>query len=89
MLRSRLKKRCPSATFVGVAIAKNHVLEFSKKSKDGSGKATLVFDPSENVEGVLFRIKNTELKSLDSFEGAPKGYTRQDRFKVSNPKMKH
>jgi gamma-glutamylcyclotransferase len=42
MLPARLKARCPSALVIGAANAQNVDLEFSKRSNDGSGKATLV-----------------------------------------------
>lgn len=71
MLTSRLKRRCPSATFVGVGIAQARKIEFSKPSTDKSGKATLaiVDNESQNVLGVIFRIVNDELDALDKAEG--------------------
>jgi len=83
MLTSRLTARCSSAKVVGTAIARGHVLEFSKKSIDGSGKATLTKKGNMiNTPGVLFEIDRTELDALDGFEGAGKGYDRLDEFHV-------
>jgi hypothetical protein len=68
---------------IGTAVARNHTLEFSKKSIDGSGKATLV-KRSETLQtpGVLFEIEATERDALDRFEGAGNGYDRISEFSV-------
>lgn len=83
MLTERLQKRCPSATVVGVAAADNYCLCFSKRSRDGSGKAALVASPGEKVHGILFEISDTERDNLDKAEGYPNGYSRNDRFQVT------
>lgn len=52
-------------------------LDFSKLSKDQSGKATLL--PADNsivVHGVLFEISNDDCKALDIAEGKGNGYER-------------
>lgn len=84
MLPARLSARCPSAEVIGVASASGHALEFSKLSKDNSGKATLVAANSEDnhTPGVLFKIAKGDLPSLDSAEGAGYGYLRHDTFQV-------
>lgn len=83
MLSSRLIARCPSAKVVGTATAQDHSLEFSKKSVDGSGKATLVKQRvGMRTPGVLFEIDAAERDELDRFEGAGKGYDRVDDFKI-------
>lgn len=90
MLSSRLIARCNSAKAIGTAIVQNHALEFSKPSKDNSGKATLI--PSSGQElhthGVLFEIKKAELQALDKAEGAGYGYDRHDAFNVLLPNSK-
>lgn len=70
MLTSRLSGRCRSSAFVTVAKADGYRLEFSKRSIDGSGKATIVHDaePGQSVFGAVFEIA-PELKTLDDFEG--------------------
>lgn len=84
MLSSRLIARCPSARVIGTASAANHALEFSKKSKDGSGKATLVSQKTAiHTPGVLFEIDAGERNALDKFEGAGKGYDRINEFSVT------
>ena len=42
MLTERVRERCPDARPLGAAIARGYVLSFSKRSKDGSSKATLL-----------------------------------------------
>lgn len=83
MLSKRLIARCQSAKLVGKAFARDHTLEFAKKSMDGSGKATLVERPGGVLTpGVLFEIDTAERDALDRVEGAGKGYDRIDEFKV-------
>ncbi len=66
MLPSRLLDRCPSAKPIGVALAANVGLEFSKMSKDGSGKATLAPLVGSTVPGVIFTIDTAERAALTS-----------------------
>ncbi len=83
MLSSRLRARCPSAKVIGITLARNHALEFSKKSIDGSGKATLIENTdSIHTPGVLFEIEAVEREALDRFEGEGNGYDRVDEFSV-------
>ena len=83
MLTERLQKRCPGATAIGMAVANNYCLRFSKRSTDSSGKATLVASPGEKVHGILFRIFDIERDSLDKAEDYPNGYSRNDGFQVT------
>lgn len=82
MLPARLKARCKSAKVIGTASASNHALEFSKRSLDNSGKATLIRASEEGIHtpGVVFEIAKTELNDLDSAEGA--GYERHEKFEI-------
>ena len=84
MLSARLTARCPSAEVIGAASASDHALEFTKLSKDNSGKATLVAENSKGIytPGVLFEIAKRDLASLDRAEGAGHGYLRHDTFQV-------
>ena len=59
MLTERLRERCPDARPLGAAIARGYVLSFSKRSKDGSSKATLLTTTDgakQDAYGVLFEI---------------------------------
>jgi gamma-glutamyl AIG2-like cyclotransferase len=83
MLTERIKARCPSAEFAGVAYVCGYELHFSKRSKDGSGKATIVENKghSERLYGALFQIdKSDDLPKLDDAEG--NDYERIDDFIV-------
>lgn len=82
MLTERLTARCPSARPMGVAHAPNHALEFSKKGKDASGKATLVHRQNAHQHGVIFQINTEELSILDAIEGVGVGYERIENFSV-------
>ena len=84
MLAERLQARCPSAKPRWVASASNYALTFCKKSKDGSGKATLSSCPTDRrpVFGIVFDLDEYELPKLDKAEGAGNGYDRVDDFQV-------
>ena len=84
MLTERLKDRCRSAEPTGRAFADGWALEFSKPSKDGSGKATLFRKAGCRTAGVLFEIQVDERKDLDVAEGARSGggYEPCDAFPV-------
>ena len=84
MLAERLQKRCPNARPLGNAMARGFSLSFSKRSKDGSGKATLVEtgELDEAAYGVLFEVSESEQAKLDQAEGRRKGYDRDDAFVV-------
>ena len=84
MLTERLRRRCPSATVVGNAEAKGYAFEYNKRSTDNSVKANIMTDPSGvlSTPGVVFRILESELDSLDRAEGKCKGYRRENNFSV-------
>ncbi len=82
MLTERLRARCSSAQARGVVCADNFVLGFCKKSRDGSGKATLWPETARQAFGVVFDLNENELKNLDEAEGAGNGYDRIDDFRV-------
>jgi len=82
MLTERLRARCNSVTTRCLASADEYRLAFSKKSRDGSGKATIRPDEAFRVYGVVFDLNETELLALDEAEGAGSGYDRVENFKV-------
>ena len=83
MLLERLRERCKSARFRGVAVAYGYTLVFNKKSKDGSGKATIAKNGNDGsgVYGALFKIDLNERKCLTRAEGGD--YNRNDKFVVT------
>ena len=85
MLTERLHVRAPSARPLGGVAARGFTLSFSKRSVDGSAKATLVAssDAAAAVPGVLFEIARSDLPRLDAVEGTGKGYDRHDAFAVA------
>lgn len=83
MLSSRLQLRCPSANKVETATAAGYELNFSKLSKDKSGKGALVKNEKSIAEGVLFEISKSELPKLDAAEGKGYGYERVNDFRVT------
>ncbi|WBU63106.1 gamma-glutamylcyclotransferase family protein [Paracoccus aerodenitrificans] len=75
MLTRRLGARCGSARGLGPAVLAGHEIAFDKIGQDGSGKATLVAG-SGAVQGVLFRLDDEDLLTLDAIEGVGRGYER-------------
>lgn len=77
MLIKRLDARCEGVELVcpAVAVADGYALDFSKPSKDGSGKATLREVPGKRSFGVLFKIPEDQRGALDEVEGP--GYERK------------
>jgi gamma-glutamylcyclotransferase len=84
MLLERLRRRCPSAKTIGVSTLNGYTLEFSKPSKDGSGKATIVKSEATGarVVGVIFEVGTSELEELDHAEGYGNGYERNSSLLV-------
>jgi hypothetical protein len=82
MLPARLQGRCKSARLVSRATAAGFGLEFSKVSKDGSGKATLFKAGDAATPGALFEVSDSDLGALDRAEGAGHGYDRHESFAV-------
>ena len=73
MLRERLAARVGDTGCIGSARLTGYRIDFSKPSRDGSGKCTLVARPGEHrVWGVVFEMTREQKTLLDGFEG--KGY---------------
>ena len=74
MLRERLAARIGPTRQLGHAHLAHHRLTFNKRSKDGSGKCTVVASSNneDGVWGVLFELSVRQKRILDRFEG--KGY---------------
>ena len=82
MLTARLRARCASAAFKTIARVTGHQLTYSKRSYDGSGKATLKpAEPDSTVTGVVFEIDRREADILHQAEGP--GYAFIDDFLVT------
>lgn len=84
--RLRAKERCPSARFVARAKADGVTLSFSKRSDDGSGKATLErrdVPPFSPVYGCLYELSAHDMDALDRVEGYPAHYKKFGAFTVT------
>jgi gamma-glutamylcyclotransferase (GGCT)/AIG2-like uncharacterized protein YtfP len=72
MLVEQMRERCPSASFVCVAGLEGYRLAFTRTAKGnwkGCGVADVVPAPGQRVWGVVFRIDELDLGSLDRSEG--------------------
>jgi gamma-glutamylcyclotransferase len=85
MLSQWLRARCKFASVSCVASVSGYRLALSKKSNDGSGKATLVADPVTQVYGVVFDISSDDATELDRIEGRGRGYERIDLVALRHP----
>jgi gamma-glutamylcyclotransferase (GGCT)/AIG2-like uncharacterized protein YtfP len=78
MSPDQMAARCPNATPVGVA-----VLEGWHVAINSRGVATIVPDHARSVvEGVLWRVTETCLRSLDRFERVADGLYVREEFQV-------
>lgn len=80
MLTARLKERVSSATAIGVAQLRGHVLRWHKRSVDLSGKCDVeeTGKGSDVVWGVLFELDASEKGALDTAEGLNNGYAEKE-----------
>ena len=79
MCTGRLRRRVPSANFVGVAQLVGHSFRFHKRSNDGSGKgdAFETANPLDIVWVVIFDIDDRQKPTLDDAEGLGVGYAEK------------
>ena len=86
MSPARLRERIGLAECLGVHYLGGFDLRFHKVGQDGTAKcdAYRTGDPSNLVQGVVFRIDPGQLVSLDSIEGVGKGYDRRKVEVVSS-----
>jgi gamma-glutamylcyclotransferase (GGCT)/AIG2-like uncharacterized protein YtfP len=75
---SRLSNRGVNPITRNKGTLKNWKLKFNKKASAGDWSFANI-EPSEGdtVEGLVFTIKESDLKLLDKFEGAPRHYRRE------------
>lgn len=81
----QMKKRCPSARFVGAAVLRDHRLAFTRRSvQRGCGVADAVPDQGAVIWGAVFEIADLDIGRLDAVEGYRPGrrgnaYRREER----------
>jgi len=79
MSTRRLQGRTPSATPLGVGVLHSHLMKFHKISGDGSGKcdAFETGDANDCMHGVVYRINEAEIETLDIVEELGRGYEKK------------
>ena len=79
----RIRARVTSARVIGTATLHGHRLGFRKVGRDGSGKCDVeqTDQHHDRVLGVLFRLQQSDISTLDRFEGRGKGY-EQKRVRI-------
>ena len=66
-------------------ILPDYLLTFNKKSKDG-GKANIKHSQGDKVEGILYHIYETDLLTLDEYEGVNENQYKRQSFEVKDIK---
>lgn len=75
---ARMRRRCPTAAPTALAMLEGWRLAFGGHSRTWGGPvATLVKDPDEWVDGLLYALTPDELAVLDRCEGHPLCYRRK------------
>ncbi len=73
----QMAKRCVDSKRVGRAVLVDHRLDFTRRSGDwAGGVADVVPTPGHEVWGLLYEISDSDLCSLDRYEGYPTLYGR-------------
>jgi hypothetical protein len=79
--KDEMAYRCPIAVPMGKAVLPGYRLEFKSF-------ATIVPDPKEQVEGVLWTITDTDESALDVLEGYPEFYDKKN-VSVNHNNLSH
>ena len=75
--REQMDYRCPAAQVVGPVVLEDYELLFRGNSR-GNGVATISPHKGRKVHGLLWKITPECEQSLDSYEGYPRLYDKQD-----------
>ena len=73
----QMAERCPAAEAVGTAVLDGYELLF-RGNRRGDGVATIEPLPGNQVHGLLWRLTPACEQSLDSYEGYPHLYEKQN-----------
>jgi gamma-glutamylcyclotransferase (GGCT)/AIG2-like uncharacterized protein YtfP len=62
-----------------IGILENYKFIINKKSYKNPelGFANIMISENDNVEGILYKVLESDIKKLDKFEGFPKHYTKE------------
>lgn len=75
--QAQLQRRCPGASLVSAGSLPDHRLAFTIHSVGwNGGVADVVESLDDSVWGLLFRLTDDDLQTLDLYEGYPEHYTR-------------
>jgi len=78
----QMRKRCPSARFVGVALLPDHKLAFTRESVDRRcGVADVVAEDGAQVWGVVHEITDLDVGKLDASEGFRPGRDKNSYYR--------
>ncbi len=73
----QMAERCPGSRVLHPGVLKGYRLAFSGYStRWEGGVATVVAEPSSEVQGVLYDLTEEDQRNLDRFEGFPTVYDR-------------
>jgi len=73
----QMAERCPASRVLQPGVLKGYRLAFSGYStRWEGGVATIVADPSREVQGLLYDLTEEDRRNLDRFEGFPTIYGR-------------
>jgi len=74
--RIHAPRRAPRALLVGRGVLEGYALRTHKRGRDGSGKCDVTVDGGACVHGVVWELRDGDLRSLDRVEGLGQGYLR-------------
>jgi len=89
---AQMKIRCPSSELISKGSLSDYRLTFNRYSSGwGGGVADVIQDQDSKVWGLVFKLSNSDLKRLDSYEGCYNDQTSlYERWKaiINTPKGK-
>jgi gamma-glutamylcyclotransferase (GGCT)/AIG2-like uncharacterized protein YtfP len=86
----RFKRYCPHGQVLGRARLPGYRLDFTRYSTGfRGGVADIVPDAEAEVWGVLSRVEESDLASLDEYEGVPVGYRRERLTVIDDSGREH
>jgi len=86
----QMRRRCPNARPLGVAVLPYHGLAFAGFSASwGGAVAHVVPHPTREVPGVIYELSVADLRALDRAEGVPLAYRRTLRRVVDETGAEH